>query len=180
MDPKKTMESSEFHQASTMPRKRTNRIANNDVSAGCTRNGKKARLSTPIEAQHQKIPSHRVFRIAEQKAFFAKTLISLKELKKQSICHSPEAEKLPVFTTFQETWRDDELVGCQILGSFKSMDEANHKVIESWDPAWPKHDGRAAQGTKEDGAIWWQREKMVSCVFPSQNFTTDLRGSWTW
>jgi len=50
------------------------------------------------------------------------------------------------------------------------MDEANHKVIESWDPAWATDDGRSTRHTKRDGAIWWQREEAVSlsCIHRGQ------------
>ncbi len=66
-------------------------------------------------------------------------------------------------------------MGYETLGYYESMDEANHKVIASWDPAWDKNGGGTAHYTKEDGALWWQREESVSFVFLCQIFIADFR-----
>lgn len=169
MNPNTIMESSDLDQATPKPRKSTRKrtTSTTDTAASpCSGHAeKKACLTSPAKAQHKYTPPKPTFRIAKQDDISAKLSISLDDVEKWPTYNPLESGKQPLFTTFRETRRKDELVSCEILGFYESMDEANYKVIASWDPAWDKNGGEPTYGTKEDGAIWWQREESVSFAF---------------
>jgi hypothetical protein len=157
------MDSSEFYQAITNPRKRTNSIVKNDTSLDCGHPGKKTRHLQPLESTSPSPPPPPFEDSNLSPASPLETLSpdppSLSETQNQQ---PASATKTPAFTTYRLTMKKDGSVYCLILGFYESMDEANFKVIESWDPAWARNDGTSARFTRKNGAIWWQKEEIVS------------------